>query len=130
LFRLRRRERALGTQGDRFEFTELRGTPALRAPNPVEETALKMAKRKKSRAELEAIVLAELRQTLNCTDVSSVVVVGSKHGAFTWEVESYIAARSPFLHCEQALRTIVPRLQAAYDLASERPAKTVRRWPE
>jgi hypothetical protein len=92
--------------------------------------ALKMAKRKKSRAELEAIVLAELRQTLNCADISNVVVVGSKHGGFTWEVESYIAARSPFLHCEQALRTIVPRLQAAYDLSSERPAKTVRRWPE
>jgi len=61
--------------------------------------ALKMAKRKqtKSRAELEAIVLAELRETLNCGDISSVVVVGSKHDGFTLEVGSYIADRSPFL---------------------------------
>jgi hypothetical protein len=89
--------------------------------------SLKMAKRKKSRAELEAIVLAELRQTLNCADISSIVVVGSKHDGFTWEVGSYIAAHSPFLHCEQGLRTIVPRLQAAYDLAAElnAPPKTV-----
>ena len=78
--------------------------------------ALRVAKRKKSRTELEAIVLAELRETLNCGDISSVVVVGSKHDGFTWEVGSYIADRSPFLDCEQALKTIVPRLQAVYDI--------------
>jgi hypothetical protein len=81
--------------------------------------ALKMAKRKKSRVELEAIVLAKLRQTYNCADVSSVAVVKSKHDGVTWEVGSYIAGRSPFLDCEQALKTIVPRLQALYDLASD-----------
>jgi hypothetical protein len=79
--------------------------------------AVKIAKRKKSRAELEAIVLAELRQTLG--DISSIGIVGSKHDGFTWEVESYIAGRSPFLTCEHALKTIVPRLQASYDLASD-----------
>jgi hypothetical protein len=83
--------------------------------------ALKMAKRKqtKSRAELEAIVLAELRETLNCEDISSVVVVPSKHDGFTWEVGSYIADHSPFLDCEQALKRIVPRLQAVYDLKAD-----------
>ena len=81
--------------------------------------ALKMAKRKKSHAELEAIVLAQLRQTLNGVDVSSVALVGSKHGGITWEVGSYTARRSPFLDCEQALKTIVPRLQAVYDLKAD-----------
>jgi hypothetical protein len=51
--------------------------------------AVKIAKRKKSRAELKAIVLAELRQTLNCGDISSVAVVGSKHDGVTWEIGSY-----------------------------------------
>jgi hypothetical protein len=79
--------------------------------------AVRSAKRKKSRTELEALVLAELRQTLG--DISSVGIVGSKHDGFTWEVGSYIAGRSSFLKCEQALRTIMPRLQALYDLASD-----------
>jgi hypothetical protein len=79
--------------------------------------AVRSAKRKKSRTELEALVLAELRQTLG--DISSVGIVGSKHDGFTWEVGSYIARRSPFVTCERALELIVPRLQAVYDLASE-----------
>jgi hypothetical protein len=76
-----------------------------------------ITKRKKSRAELEAIVLVELRQTLG--DISSVTVVGSKHDGVTWKVGSYTAGHSLFVDCERALKTIVPRLQAVYDLTSD-----------
>jgi hypothetical protein len=75
-----------------------------------------MAKQKKSRDELEAMVLIELRRTVHCRKVLSISVVDLNVDGLTWEVSSYNAGDAAFENCEKALNTIVPRLQAVYDL--------------
>ena len=73
----------------------------------------------KTRAELEALVLAELRAASDCGGTAHVTVVAYddyRVGA-TWEVASCDAGTSVPEACERALCDIVRRLQQHFDIA-------------
>jgi len=74
----------------------------------------------KTKAELEALVLAELRAASDCGGAVHVTVVAYddyRVGA-TWEVASCNAGTSAPEACERALCDIVRRLQQHFDIAS------------
>ena len=73
----------------------------------------------KTRAELEALVLAELRAASDCGGAVHVTVVAYddyRVGA-TWEVASCDAGTSAPEACERALCDIIRRLQQHFDIA-------------
>jgi hypothetical protein len=74
----------------------------------------------KTKAELEALVLAELRAAPQCGSAVHVTVVAYddyRVGA-TWEVASCDPGTSAPEHCERALCDVVRRLQQDFDIAS------------
>jgi len=74
----------------------------------------------KTKAELEALVLAELRAASDCGGAVHVTVVAFddyRVGA-TWEVASCNAGTSAPEACERALCDIIRRLQQDFDIAS------------
>jgi hypothetical protein len=74
----------------------------------------------KTKAELEALVLAELRAASQCGGAVHVTVVAYddyRVGA-TWEVASCNAGTSAPEVCERALCDIIRRLQQHFDIAS------------
>ena len=74
----------------------------------------------KTKAELEALVLAELRAASDCGGAVHVTVVAFddyRVGA-TWEVASCNAGTSAPEACERALCDIIRRLQQHFDIAS------------
>jgi hypothetical protein len=74
----------------------------------------------KTKMELEALVLAELRAASQCGGAVHVTVVAYddyRVGA-TWEVASCDAGTSAPEACERALCDIVHRLQQHFDIAS------------
>ena len=85
----------------------------------VESLKTKPDKSPKTKAELEALVLAELRAAPDCGGVVHVTVVAFddyRVGA-TWEVASYNAGTSAPEACERALCDIIRRLQQHFDIA-------------
>jgi hypothetical protein len=78
-----------------------------------------MTKVIKDRAELEAMVLAELRQMPHCEDACSVTVIGldDERVEATWDVSNFNAGESVEDSCEAALRALLPGLQRQFDLA-------------
>jgi len=73
----------------------------------------------KTKAELEALVLAELRAASDCGGAVHVTVVAFddyRVGA-TWEVASCNAGTSAPEACERALCDIIRRLQQDFDIA-------------
>ena len=73
----------------------------------------------KTKAELEAFVLVELRAAPQCGGASHVTVVPySDHRiTATWEVASFNPGTSEWEKCERALCDIVRRLQQDFDIA-------------
>ena len=73
----------------------------------------------KTRAELEALVLAELRAVPQCGGALHVTVVA--HDDYrvpaTWEVASFNPGTSEQEQCELALCDIVSRLQQRFDIS-------------
>jgi hypothetical protein len=80
--------------------------------------ATEMPKTTKTRAELEAIVLAEVRNVRHCEDARQVTVIGLDDDGFdaTWAVSNFNPGESDLQSCEDALHFIVPRLQNQFDL--------------
>jgi hypothetical protein len=80
-----------------------------------------MAKLVKTVTELAAIVLVELRKAEHCEEASNVSVRGLADDRVeaTWEVSYFNAGGAGTESCQHALREIVPRLQALYDLKPE-----------
>jgi hypothetical protein len=78
-----------------------------------------MVRLKKTQAELEAMALAELRKVRHCEEARGVTVIGldDERVEATWEVSNFNAGLAGAQSCEQALTTIVPRLQQQFDLA-------------
>ena len=77
-----------------------------------------MNKSPKTRMELEAFVLTELRAAPQCSGAVHVTVVAYddyRVGA-TWEVASCNPGTSAPEHCERALCNIVRRLQQHFDI--------------
>jgi len=86
----------------------------------VESLETKPDKSPKTKAELEALVLAELRAATDCGGAVHVTVVAFddyRVGA-TWEVASCNAGTSAPEACERALCDIIRRLQQHFDIAS------------
>jgi hypothetical protein len=86
----------------------------------VESLKTKPDKSPKTKAELEALVLAELRAASDCGGAVHVTVVAfddHRVGA-TWEVASCNAGTSAPEACERALCDIIRRLQQHFDIAS------------
>jgi hypothetical protein len=73
----------------------------------------------RTRTELEALVLAELRATSQCGGAVHVTVVAydDYRVPATWEVASCDAGTSNPEACERALSDIVGRLQQHFDIA-------------
>jgi hypothetical protein len=73
----------------------------------------------KTRTELEALVLAELRAAPQCGGAVHVTVVAydDYRVPATWEVASFNPGRSEREVCERALGDIVGRLQQRFDVS-------------
>jgi hypothetical protein len=78
-----------------------------------------MAKLLLTATDLAALVLVELRKVPHCEEASHIDIRGlaDDRVSETWEVSHFNAGKSGIESCERALSTIVPRLQALYDLA-------------
>jgi hypothetical protein len=85
-----------------------------------ESPKIKPEKLPKTKTELEALVLAELRAASQCGGAVHVTVVAYddyRVGA-TWEVASCNAGTSAPEECERALCDIIRRLQQHFDITS------------
>jgi hypothetical protein len=73
----------------------------------------------KTRMELEALVLAQLRAAPACEGASHVTVVAydDYRIAATWEVASFDPGTSERERCERALGDIIARLQRSFDVS-------------
>ena len=78
-----------------------------------------MNKSPKTRAELESLVLTELRAAPQCSRAVHVTVVpyDDHRVPATWEVASFDPGTSKQEECERALCDIVRRLQQRFDIA-------------
>ena len=97
-----------------------------------ESPRTKPEKLPKTKTELEALVLAELRAAPQCGAAVHVTVVpydDYRVGA-TWEVASCNPGASAPEACERALCDIVSRLQQRFDIAGEvrRDQRTIKRF--
>jgi hypothetical protein len=77
-----------------------------------------MTKSPKTRTELEALVLAELRAAPRCGGAVHVTVIpyDDHRVPATWEVASFDPGTSEQGECERALCDIVSRLQQRFDI--------------
>ena len=97
-----------------------------------ESPRTKPEKLPKTKTELEAMVLAELRAAPQCGAAVHVTVVpydDYRVGA-TWDVASCNPGASAPEACERALCDIVSRLQQRFDIAGEvrRDQRTIKRF--
>jgi hypothetical protein len=78
-----------------------------------------MDKSPRTRIELEALVLAELRAAPHCGGALHVTVVpyDDYRAAATWEVASFNPGTSEQEKCELALCDIVSRLQQCFEIS-------------
>jgi hypothetical protein len=75
----------------------------------------------KSRADLEAIVLGELKKVRHRESASSVTVYNLKdrQSGGDWAVASFNPGTSGIAACEQALAEIETRLRAQYEMIAD-----------
>ena len=78
-----------------------------------------MEKAEMTRAELEALVLAELHAIPDCEGAAHVTVIpyGDFRVSANWEVASFDRGLSEWGCCERALCTIVESLQQRFDIS-------------
>jgi hypothetical protein len=78
-----------------------------------------MTKSSKTRTELEALVLAELRAAPRCGGAVHVTVIpyDDHRVPATWQVASFEPGTSEQEECERARCDIVSRLQQRFDIA-------------
>ncbi len=80
-----------------------------------------MEKAPKSKAEIESLLIVDLRTFAGCESASRIVVVSvATYGAAAnWTVSRFDAGRSDGEACDRALQHIVPRLQRIYELVQK-----------
>jgi hypothetical protein len=80
---------------------------------------MKAEKERRTKAELEALVLAELHGQPQCADVRHVTVVAHDDYRLpaTWEVASFNPGTSDQVECERTLIDIISRLQKHFDIS-------------
>lgn len=85
------------------------------------ETPRRMNKFPKSCAEIERLILDELRATDRCEDAVGVSVVEwlIPRGGVNWTVAAYNPGKASDYECDLALHSIVPRLQGFYNLVQK-----------
>jgi hypothetical protein len=80
-----------------------------------------MAKLKKSRAEIEAIIVAEVRRYPHCEGFKSIsiyiIIDGATDRQFTWALSVANYGNAGQDSCDAALLEVIPRLQRQYDVA-------------
>ena len=76
-----------------------------------------MAKERKTRAEIAALIMAELKPIDGCEGAKSVTVWNVKGPDYSWYVASYNPGEADRGSMGRALSVIVPRLQSKLDLA-------------
>jgi len=81
-----------------------------------------MEKAEMTKAELEFVVLAELRATPDCEDAVHVTVVpyNDFRASANWQVASFDPGGSEWSCCERALCAIVQGLQQRFDIRADR----------
>ena len=80
-----------------------------------------MEKAEMTRAELEFVVLAELRASPDCEDAVHVTVVPyiDFRASANWQVASFDPGISEWSCCERALCAIVQSLQQRFDIRAD-----------
>jgi hypothetical protein len=80
-----------------------------------------MAKMLKTQAELEAILLTELRRVEHCEGATMVSIyrLSDEKADANWTIANFNPGTSGTDSCERALNEIERRLQRLYDLAPE-----------
>ena len=80
-----------------------------------------MQRSPKSRAEIERLVLAELKSEQGCEGAIGIVVTGGQFVSEgpNWTVAAFNAGSSCDYECERALMSIVSRLQGFYELVQK-----------
>jgi hypothetical protein len=74
----------------------------------------------KSRTEIEALLIADLRDVVGCEHVERIVVIPMPGDEETnWTVKCFNRGRSNGAACDRALQEIVPRLQGFYELVQK-----------
>jgi hypothetical protein len=78
----------------------------------------------RTRAELERLIVREVRNHPDCNDFRSItvrrLVDASARGAFNWTAGAWNYGNANMDACDLALRRIIPKLQCQYDLAEDR----------
>jgi hypothetical protein len=78
--------------------------------------ACSMEKNRRTREQLEELVLMELRKVPECEWVGSVAVQCTEADGYNWEVNWLRSRDVDGGSCRRALSVIVPRLQVRYEL--------------
>jgi hypothetical protein len=75
----------------------------------------------KTRTELEAMLLSELRKAPHCLEAKSVTVCRAEERSASpnWLVANFDSGQATMRSCAAMLGSIERRLQALYDLASD-----------
>jgi hypothetical protein len=76
-----------------------------------------MEKHKRTREQLEELVLIELRKVPECEGVGSVAVQCVEGDGYNWKVNWLHSRDLDTGSCRRALSIIVPRLQVRYELS-------------
>ncbi len=80
-----------------------------------------MARTRRSRTELEQILLSHLRSTPHCKEARGVAVrrLARRRNGANWTAEVIYPGRSLAANCQEAIRVIVPMVQQHFDLAHD-----------
>ena len=84
-----------------------------------------MAKQRKTRLELERLILDELRRAPNCGAFGFIririrpIAETRPDSIANWEPESCDYGSAHVHDCDNAMRDVIPRLQDQYELADE-----------
>jgi hypothetical protein len=98
-----------------------RGDPPSKSFSGIERHAA-LERAPKSRAEIEQLLLRELRTTEGCEGAKGIAVIGyddvDEEGP-NWTIAAFNAGSASGYMCERALMTIVARFQRFYELVQK-----------
>jgi hypothetical protein len=75
----------------------------------------------KTKAEIQALIMAELRDVAECKEARAVMVVPilDDDSGVSWTVSCFNRGTSDAYACDRALQRIVPHYQRLYDLVQK-----------
>jgi hypothetical protein len=83
--------------------------------------AMLLGRMPKTRAEIEDLLLAEVRAAEACAGVASISVMpwNDDDPEVNWTIDSYDIGSASMWECQGALEQIVPRFQSFYELVQK-----------